>query len=233
LAKTPLHKRVKFAKVFLTGKSDYWLRSTGLNTANMTWLEFVALISTRFAVETSLELIDTFQHMAQSRTLSEYIDTFEEIMGKLKIQNPSLSDEYFVGCFISGLKEHIKIPLHSQNPATLVQAYALARNYENYSPKRNQFDSQKMGFRYSSQYKQQAITTKNGKAEVKQNTASKWKKGKYFKCHEPWVPGHGKVCRLKNQVHLIPVEDDLGSDTEQAETPDIDQGHDNDSSPAL
>jgi hypothetical protein len=57
-------------------------------------------------------------------------------MGKLKVQNPALLDEYFVGCFVSGLKEHIKISLCSHNPATLVQAYALARNYEAYQPKR-------------------------------------------------------------------------------------------------
>jgi hypothetical protein len=85
LAETPMHKRVKFIEVFLTGKADHWLRSTGLNASNMSWSEFEAQISTRFAVETSLELIDTFRHVAQYGTLNEYIDTFEEIMGKLKI----------------------------------------------------------------------------------------------------------------------------------------------------
>jgi hypothetical protein len=126
LAETPIHTRVKFAKVFLTGKVDHWLRSTGINTTTITWpeFEFVALISTRFAAKTSLELIDTFRHMTQAIALSEYIDTFEEIMGKLKIQNPSFLDDYLVGCFISWLKEHIKLPLRSHNPATLVQAYA-------------------------------------------------------------------------------------------------------------
>jgi hypothetical protein len=80
LVETPIHKRVKFAEVFLMGKADHWLQSTSLNTSNMTWCEFAAHISTRFAAETSLELIDSFCHVNQSDTLNDYIDTFEEII---------------------------------------------------------------------------------------------------------------------------------------------------------
>jgi hypothetical protein len=53
LAETPLHKRVKFVEVFLTEKADHCLKSTGLNTNNMTWSEFTAHISTRFVAKTS------------------------------------------------------------------------------------------------------------------------------------------------------------------------------------
>jgi hypothetical protein len=120
LAETPLHKRVKFAEVFLIGKADHWLRSTGINTNSLTWLEFAELINSRVAAEISLELIDTFQHIEQSSNLSAYIDNFEELMGKM-IMNPMLPDEYFVGCFISGLKEHIKVPLRSHKPTSLVE----------------------------------------------------------------------------------------------------------------
>jgi hypothetical protein len=70
LAETPLHKRVKFAEVLLVGKADHWLRSIGINTNSLTWSEFVALINSRFAAETSLELIDSFCHMEQSTDLA-------------------------------------------------------------------------------------------------------------------------------------------------------------------
>jgi hypothetical protein len=118
------------------GKEDHWLRSTRINTTSLTWPEFAALINNRFAAETSLELIDSFRHMEQQSNLAIYIDTFEELMGKLEIQNPLLPDDYFVGCFISKLKEHIKVPLRSHNPCTLVQAYSLARNYEHYNQRK-------------------------------------------------------------------------------------------------
>jgi hypothetical protein len=61
---------VKFAEVLLVGKADHWLRSIGINTNSLTWSEFVALINSRFAAETSLELIDSFCHMEQSTDLA-------------------------------------------------------------------------------------------------------------------------------------------------------------------
>jgi hypothetical protein len=120
LAETPEHKRVKFAEIFFTEKVNHWLRSTGINTNPLSWSEFFIQILNRFAAETSLKLIDTFRHMEQCSNLTAYIDEFEELMGKLKVQNQALPNEYSVGCFISGLKEHIKIPLCSHNPITLI-----------------------------------------------------------------------------------------------------------------
>jgi hypothetical protein len=88
-----------------------------------------------------LKLIDSFKHTDQSSSISSYIDAFEELMGKIRLRNPSLTKDYFVGCFVSGLKEHIKVPLRSHAPANLVQAYALARNYEHSNPRRKSTDS--------------------------------------------------------------------------------------------
>jgi hypothetical protein len=84
--------------------------------------------------------------MEQTSTVTTYIDSFEELMGKLKMQMPSVTEEYFIGCFLFGSKEHIKIPLRSHCPRTLVQAYSLARNYDIAPQKRSIFDS----FRWNS-----------------------------------------------------------------------------------
>jgi hypothetical protein len=205
LAETPEHKKVKFAEVFLVGKADHWLRSTGINTNALSWHEFSALITSRFAAETSLESINTFRHIEQSSNLNTYIDNFEEIMSKLKVQSLALPDEYFVSCFISGWKDHIKIPLTCHNPATLVQAYALARNYEAYQQRKSQSDTPRSGYRYPYQPRQSAMAGKKEDIETKQTPTTKWEKGKCFKCQEPWVPGHNKVCKFKTQMHLIAI----------------------------
>jgi hypothetical protein len=133
-------------------------------------------------------------------------------MGKLKMQNPTVSDDYFLGCFISGLKEHIKLPLRSHNPTSLVQAYALARNYDSSTHKKTQFDTSRVASRYTSPFKQQSMPFKKEENETKQQTANKWEKGKCFKCQEQWVPGHNRVCKFKNQVHLITIQDDATYD---------------------
>jgi hypothetical protein len=58
--------------------------------------------------------------MEQTSIVNAYLDAFEELTGKVKIHTPSVTEDYFIGCFLSGLKEHIKIPLRSHNPTTLV-----------------------------------------------------------------------------------------------------------------
>jgi hypothetical protein len=95
LAATPWVQRVHLAEIFLAGKADHWLRSTGINTADLTWPEFATMINNRFASETSMELIDSFKHTEQTSTISNYIDTFEELMGKIRIRNPTLNEDYF------------------------------------------------------------------------------------------------------------------------------------------
>jgi hypothetical protein len=52
------------------------------------------MISNRFVAKTSFELIDSFRNMNQTGIVMAYIDSFEELMGKLKMQIPSLTKDY-------------------------------------------------------------------------------------------------------------------------------------------
>jgi hypothetical protein len=144
-------------------------------------------------------------------------------MGKLKVQNPAQPDEYFVGCFISRLKDHIKIPLRSHNPSNLVQAYALARNYEAYQHRRNKSDNSRSGYRFNYQSKLTTTLVKKEDTEPKEAPATRWEKGKCFKCQEPWVLGHNRVYKFRNQVHLIAIQDEDTSNREVE--PQTDQGN--------
>jgi hypothetical protein len=65
LAATTIDQRIHLAKIFLIGKADHWLRSTGVNTADLSWPEFAAMINNRFASETSMELIDTLSTLSK------------------------------------------------------------------------------------------------------------------------------------------------------------------------
>jgi hypothetical protein len=152
-------------------------RSLGINTNCISWTEFAVLISNRFVAETSFELIDSFRHMEQTSTVTLYIDSFEELMGKLKMQMPSVT-EYLIGCFLSSLKEHIKIPLRSHCPRTLVQAYSLTRNYDTAPQKRSTFDSFRLNSRPPYPLKLNQNSTKKDNTNEKQTTSSKWEKRK-------------------------------------------------------
>jgi hypothetical protein len=131
-------------------------------------------------------------------------------MGKLTMKDPTLNEAYFVANFISRLKDYIKVHLRCHNPATLVQAYSLARNYESTCQKKPMLDTTKWPNK-SYQPRIQASVVKKDSSEDKQPVTIKWEKGKCFKCQEPWTPGHNRICKFKNQIHLIAIEDDDGT----------------------
>lgn len=53
---------------------------------------------------------------------------------------------------------------------------------------------------------------KVGKDTVNPNLAELRAAGKCFKCREPWVPDHGKVCKAKQAFSMILVENDEGKE---------------------
>jgi hypothetical protein len=212
LAATPLDQRVHLAEVFLTGRVDHWLRSIGVNTDSLSWSDFASMINNRFVAETGLELIDSFKHIEQPSSVSCYIDAFEDLMGKIRMRNPTLIEDYFVGCFVSGLREHIK----DHAPSTLVEGYELARNFEHTTQRRTTTDSYKWNTKSSSVTKSLPLE-KTEKLDDKSKMISRWEKGKCFKCQEPWVLGHNRTCKFRNQIHSISIKDE---DTSEEETPE-------------
>jgi hypothetical protein len=112
---------------------------------------------------------------------------------------------------------HIKIPLRSHCPKTLVQAYSLARNYDTIIQKKPMSDSFKWNLRSSYPRRTTSAFQKKDPTDDKQTTANRWEKGKCYKCQEPWVPGHSRVCKFKNQIHLIAIKDDGQGDSDTEE----------------
>lgn len=42
--------------------------------------------------------------------------------------------------------------------------------------------------------------------------------GRCFKCQEPWVPGHGRVCKAPKQIYLVTLKDDGEESPDNADT---------------
>jgi hypothetical protein len=93
-------EKVQLAILYIKGKVEFWWRSTGCITANLPWHKFCSMITTRFNEVSHYEAIGQFHTLKQMGTVTEYIDKFEELMGLIKRDNPSLRDEYFTGSFV-------------------------------------------------------------------------------------------------------------------------------------
>jgi hypothetical protein len=66
--------------------------------------------------------------LRQTSTVAEYTVKFESLSNRLR----GLSDAYKLSCFLSGLKDEVRLPLRMLSPHTLVVAFGLAKLQEEY-----------------------------------------------------------------------------------------------------
>lgn len=202
LYQTPEEDKVLLAEVHISGRADQWIESSAIATASLSWPEFKTMVCQRFAAKSKIEITETFRNLKQYGSVDSYIDKFEETMALVKRSNPTLTRDYFLDYFISGLKDHIKRPLKSLSIYSLVTAYEHACNYD-VIPRSANTSS------VPSNRKTPKIPPKQPIRDNKQSAVTHTKfSGKYFRCNEPWVPGQGRVCKATKQVYLVTMEDE-------------------------
>ena len=132
-------------------------------------------------------------------------------MDLVKRNNPSLQEEYFVSNFIAGLKDYIQHHLQCHKPTSLTQPFWFARRLEQatYQPKRYTVFPQVP--KPVKQWNKDQKPTES-KDDTNPTIANLRAAGKCFKCREPWIPGHTKVCKGKQTFSMILVENTKGKE---------------------
>lgn len=126
----PTKDRVKIAVLYVKGRAEFWWRGTGCNSTTPPWHHFCRMVGDRFNVISTYEVIGQFHTLKQTRSIADYIDKFEELMGLAKGNNPSLLEDYFICSFVSGLKDSIQHHLQCHKPTSLNQAYWFSQRLE-------------------------------------------------------------------------------------------------------
>lgn len=86
------------------------------------------MITHRFSAYSPYEVAETFNALKQDNmTVNAYIDKFEDLMTMLKQDTPELTEEWFVKCFVNGLRHDIKHQLRPLHPESLTDAYWQAK----------------------------------------------------------------------------------------------------------
>ncbi|EEF34791.1 conserved hypothetical protein [Ricinus communis] len=117
---TLLMARMKLASIHMEGRA---LNKLG----EPPWEEYVLALKGRFGEKAYEDPMADLKGLIQTGTLQEYMESFEVLSHKV-----TLSEDYSLSCFLSGLKEEIRIPLRMLGPKSLQQAYALARMQDSY-----------------------------------------------------------------------------------------------------
>ena len=166
------------------------------------------MLGERFNETSNCDAVGQFHSLKQTLSVTEYVEKFEELMSLVKRDNPMLSETYFVSSFISGLKDYIQHHLQCYKPATLGPAFWYAKRLEQATP-----PQRKQPFLFPTQKPQkQWVKDTKEKDQIAPNIAELRAAGKCFKCREPWVPGHNKVCKGKQAFAVILVENAEGQE---------------------
>lgn len=91
---------------------------------------FQADVINRFENPDNRDVQDLFNKLSQTGTVNDYEDKFEELRALVVTKHRSLTEDYFVSSFLSGLQDHIKSAVRMFRPQTLVDAIFLAKQEE-------------------------------------------------------------------------------------------------------
>lgn len=131
MAGAPEEYKVSLAQLHIVGEADVWLRRSGLLKQKLTWNEFGEQIVHRFSASGSYDLTEKFNNVKQhGQTVQEYTKIFEDLMADVQYENPTLSETWFVRCYVNGLRDGIKYQLRPLRPASVTEAYWMARDVE-------------------------------------------------------------------------------------------------------
>ncbi|TXG72195.1 hypothetical protein EZV62_000774 [Acer yangbiense] len=117
--------KVKIASIHLEGKALQWHQMYVKNRMTRDppgWEEYVKALNIRFGVNVFEDPMADLMNLKQLGTLQDYMDKFD-----LALSRVSLTEEYTISCFISGLRVELQGLVRIFNPTNLQHAYSIAR----------------------------------------------------------------------------------------------------------
>ncbi|KAK3027304.1 hypothetical protein RJ639_041125 [Escallonia herrerae] len=114
--------KVSLAAIHLEGEANDWFQAYQVGRGVITWPELIK--------DLSLSVVHKFNKLKQTSTVSNYQGQFEQLRAQVLAKNYTLTEEYFVESFLSGLWEEVRGMVQMFGPTTLMEAYSKARLQE-------------------------------------------------------------------------------------------------------
>uniref|UniRef100_A0A2N9GGR4 Chromo domain-containing protein n=1 Tax=Fagus sylvatica TaxID=28930 RepID=A0A2N9GGR4_FAGSY len=119
-------EKVMHASYHLDDDALIWFQDS--EHAITCWDEFVRTILLRFGLASYDDPMESLTKLRHTTTVITYKGQFESISNRIR----NLSDMHKLSCFMSGLKDEIRLAVKMQGPRNLSEAYALAKIQEEY-----------------------------------------------------------------------------------------------------
>ncbi|XP_042965413.1 uncharacterized protein LOC122299304 [Carya illinoinensis] len=219
---TPPAQRLLMASHNMTGEALVWYQD-GVESGQFTsWETFVRSLLMRFGPTAYDDPMEALTRLKQTSSVAAYKSQFEALSNRLR----GLSEHHKLSCFMSGLRDEIRLPIRMLNPINMGAAFGLAKIQEEYlSAARN---TPRSGFAQTGSFQsfgQPVDTTSRNSRYITpkrriQSAAmdEKRRKGLCYHCDEKWNPTH--VCKAP-RVYVMQAEeggqvDGTGVEEEQA-----------------
>ncbi|XP_042952144.1 uncharacterized protein K02A2.6-like [Carya illinoinensis] len=169
--------------------------------------------------------MEALTRLEQSNSIAAYTTQFEALANRLR----GLSDEHKLCCFISGLKDEIRLPIKMFNPVNMNAAYGLARLQEEYllSVKKSikqtgEKSSETFGGFSRGSYSGNSNTKWSGptgatRPIISDQMDEKQKRGLCYHCNEKWNLLHN--CK-KSRIYFIQADKKDVEEEEDSPTKD-------------
>ncbi|KAK2985526.1 hypothetical protein RJ640_015851 [Escallonia rubra] len=122
--------KVSLAAIHLEGEANDWFQAYQVGRGVITWPELIKDLSLRFEEQCFDSVVHKFNKLKQTSTVSDYQGQFEQLRAQMIAKNYTLTEEYFVESFLSGLREEVRGMVQMFGPTSLMEAYSKARLQE-------------------------------------------------------------------------------------------------------
>jgi hypothetical protein len=196
---TPQHQRLCMASFHMESEALVWFQDVDEAGQFPKWEDFLQALLIDFGPVYD-DPMESLMQLRQTLTVAEYTTQFDAFSNRLRV----LSDKNRLSCFLSGLKDEVRLPLRMLHPRTLVAAFGLAKLQEEYltstrrssRPSSYSFNKQlPWASSGSSSSSSLGSTPRNSSAVPVQKLSSAQMKehrdkGLCYNCDDKWNPTH-------------------------------------------
>jgi hypothetical protein len=120
--KTSYHQKLQLASIHMKGKALFWYQDMDMYGFIPNWHILTQVMLERFGPSAYDDPMEALTRSKQTTSVEDYKERFEAISDRVR----GIDDNNRLSCFLSGLKDEIRLPVRMFKPQSLLVAYGLA-----------------------------------------------------------------------------------------------------------
>ena len=110
----------------MDGDALVWFQDCEATGVFLVWESFVEALLTRFGSSAYEDPMEALRRLRQISNVVAYKGQFEALSNRIR----DFSENHELSCFLSGLKDEVRLPMKMLNPKNLNEAFSLAKVQE-------------------------------------------------------------------------------------------------------